>query len=276
MKSEVFACSVHTHSKLCDGKNSPEEMAEAACAAGIKHLGFSGHVHTAIDYDEGNVLPCAAENYRARCAALKAQYAGKMEILTGIEWDSCSDETVPEGLDYWIGSVHNLRGRSGKYYSVDWTREMFLACRDEEFGGNVYAMLEAYFAEVKRVAAMKPTILGHIDLVTKLNGDGSLFDETEERYRAAALAALESADSFATLLEINTGAVARGYRSEPYPALFLLERWRERGGRIIITSDAHSAEGLVFGYEEAMKLAKCAGYESAAILTAAGIKDCLI
>ena len=276
MSGEVFACSVHTHSRLCDGKNSLAEMAEAACAAGIKHLGFSGHVHTPIGYDEGNVLPFGAEEYLALCAALKARYSGKMEILTGIEWDSCADGDLPGGLDYWIGSVHNLRGRNGKHYSVDWTREMFLACRDEEFGGDIYAMLEAYFEEVKSVAAMKPSILGHIDLVTKLNGDGSLFDGAEVRYRAAALDALESADTAATLLEINTGAVARGYRSEPYPALFLLERWRERGGRIIITSDAHSAEALLFGYGEAIELAKRAGYESAAILTAAGIKDCRI
>ena len=32
-----FLCSVHTHSTLCDGKASPDEMAAAAYAAGVKY-----------------------------------------------------------------------------------------------------------------------------------------------------------------------------------------------------------------------------------------------
>ena len=226
MKSGVFSCSVHTHSSLCDGKDSLSKMAEAAYASGIKCLGFSGHIHTPIPYDEGNVLMKGAGEYLAECRRIRAEYAGKMDILVGIEWDSCSDEGDMAGLDYWIGSVHNLRGENGKYYSVDWNREQFLACRDEIFEGDVYAMIRAYYAEVASVAAKKPSILGHIDLITKLNGDGSLFDEKSAEYKAAALAAIEKADPEATLLEINTGAVARGYRREAYPAIFLLERWR--------------------------------------------------
>ncbi len=61
------------------------------------------------------------------------------------------------------------------------------------------------------------------------------------RYRAAALEALHAADPDATLLEINTGGVARGYRAAPYPALFLLREWRSMGGRSS-SSDAHSKD----------------------------------
>lgn len=267
-------CSVHTHSTFCDGKNTLSEMADAAFAAGVKHLGFSGHIHTPIPHDEGNVLAKGAAEYFAECRRLKKLYEGKMEILLGLEWDSCSDEALPEGLDYWIGSVHNLRDElSGEYYSVDWQREKLIACRDKAFGGDIYALIEAYYAEVARVAAMKPTVLGHIDLITKLNGDGSLFDENCPRYMAAALSALSAADPEESLLEINTGAVARGYRAAPYPASFLLEAWRERGGRVIITSDAHRAEGIVFGYDAAAKLAAGAGYRSVSILTSGGITE---
>ena len=267
-------CSIHTHSLFCDGKNSLAEMAEAAFAAGVKYLGFSGHIHTPIPHDEGNVLPKGAVEYFAECRSLKKLYEGKMDILIGLEWDSCSDEAVPEGLDYWIGSVHNLRDeKSGEYFSVDWQRESLIACRDRVFGGDIYALVEAYYAELARVAAMKPTVLGHIDLITKLNGDGSLFDENCPRYKAAALSALAALDNGESLLEINTGAVARGYRTSPYPAPFILEAWRERGGRVIITSDAHSAEGIVFGYDAATELARQAGYRSCAILTSEGVAE---
>ena len=88
------------------------------------------------------------------------------------------------------------------------------------------------------MAAMKPPILGHIDLITKLNAGNRFFDESAPRYKQAALEALHTTDPQATVLEINTGGVARGYRDAPYPALFLLKEWRAMGGRVILTSDS--------------------------------------
>ena len=41
-------CSVHTHSTMCDGKNTLAEMAAAAFAAGAASFGASGHSHTPI------------------------------------------------------------------------------------------------------------------------------------------------------------------------------------------------------------------------------------
>ena len=42
------------------------------------------------------------------------------------------------------------------------------------------------------MAAMKPTILGHMDLITKLNAGNRFFDESAPRYRRAALEALRA------------------------------------------------------------------------------------
>lgn len=268
-----LACSVHTHATLCDGRNTPEEMAAAAYAAGVKYFGVSCHSHTPIPQDEGCVLPAGMTGYRDEVLRLRQEYAGRMEVLLGIEWDSQSDIT-PEGFDYWIGSVHYLKGADGGYYAIDWGEEQLTACRDGLFGGDALAMVEGYFAEVARVAAKRPTILGHIDLVTKLNAGNKFFDEDAPRYRAAALAALHAADPRATLLEINTGAVSRGYRTEPYPALFLLKEWRAMGGRIILTSDSHSAETVVYGYDQAAALAKAAGFDRSVLLTMGGAVEC--
>lgn len=43
MAKEYLLSSVHVHTKLCDGKNTPEELALSAWKAGLKTLGFSGH-----------------------------------------------------------------------------------------------------------------------------------------------------------------------------------------------------------------------------------------
>ena len=269
-----FACSVHTHATCCDGKSTLEEMAAAAYAAGVKYLGVSCHSHTPIDLDVGYVLPADMTDYRRSVLALREEYAGRMEVLLGLEWDSQSDIT-PEGFDYWIGSAHYQR-QNGKPYAADWGEGAFTACRDEAFGGDALAVAEGYFQEVRRVAAMKPTILGHMDLITKLNAGNRFFDETSPRYEKAALEALHAADPSATLLEINTGGMARGYRNAPYPALFLLKEWRAMGGRIILTSDSHSADTILYAYGDSVALAKAAGFDKSTILTPGGPVECRI
>ena len=267
-------CSVHTHSTLCDGKSTPEEMAAAAWAAGVRYFGFSGHSHTFCPDDGGGVLPADMTEYREAVLRLRREYEGRMEILLGLEWESCSDVS-PEGFYYWIGSVHNLHDReTGKYYIVDWEMESLARCCVEMFHGSFPALIGQYYADVADVAAKKPTILGHFDLITKLNGDGELFDEDDRHYRAAALASLHAADPTATLLEINTGAMSRGYRTAPYPALFLLKEWHGMGGRIILTSDSHSADTVIFGYDAAAALATAAGFRESVLLTSQGPVIC--
>ena len=268
------ACSVHTHATFCDGKSTLAEMAAAAYDAGVRYYGVSCHSHTPIPQDEGAVLPGDMTAYRRAVLELRAEYAGRMEVLLGLEWDSQSDVT-PEGFDYWIGSVHYQAG-NGRFYAADWGEEHFTACRDELFGGDALAVAEGYFREVCRVAEKKPPILGHLDLMTKLNGGSRFFDEDSPRYKAAALEALHAADPAATLLEINTGGVSRGYRTAPYPALFLLREWRRMGGRIILTSDAHSADTVVYGYGQSAALAKAAGFAKSVLLTLGGPVECAL
>ncbi len=261
-------CTVHCHTSLCDGKNTPAEMAAAACAAGVKVLGFSGHSYTR--QDESYCM--SRENtarYRQEIGALQKQYAGKLSILCGLEWDRISDEAL-EGWDYTIGSVHYLEGpKTGRLYPVDHTPEELSACL-AEFDGDGLAMAESYFQSVAQTAESGPTILGHFDLIKKLNGQGRFFEEASPRYQRAALAALEVCFGKVAALEINTGGVARGYRQEFYPAPFLLERWQLLGGQVILTADAHTAGDLLFGFDEAAVTARAAGFHQVVVLDAAG------
>ena len=167
--------SVHCHSTLCDGKNTLQQMAGAACAQGLTTLGFSGHSYTKPDR-EYCMTPGRTAQYRATIAKLKSEYRGKVDILCGIEWDLLSEGT-PKGFDYWIGSAHHLYGKNtGKYYEIDFRPEDLRDCINNDFDGDPLAAVEAYFAEVEKIAAKKPDILGHIDLIKKLNADGSFFD----------------------------------------------------------------------------------------------------
>ncbi len=140
---------------------------------GPDDLGFSGHSYTQRDR-EYCMSPSRTAQYKATIAKLKAEYKGKVDILCGIEWDSLSEDKRTENYDYWIGSAIHLYGKNtGRYYEIDFRPQDLRDCIYDDFDGDPLAAVEAYFAEVEKVAAKGPDILAHIDLIKKLNGEGS-------------------------------------------------------------------------------------------------------
>ena len=263
--------SVHCHSTMCDGKNTLQDMASAACAQGLTTLGFTGHSYTQRDR-EYCMSPSRTAQYKATIAKLKTEYKGKVDILCGIEWDILSEDKRT-GYDYWIGSAHHLYGKNtGKYYEIDFRPQDLWDCINDDFDADPLAAVEAYFAEVEKVAALKPDILAHIDLIKKLNAKGEFFDEESPRYKAAALKALQAAKDNDCLLEVNTGGVYRGYRKDFYPGPWLLGEWQKMGGKVIITSDSHDINSLTYGFDEAAAAIKAAGFTSVQVLTGSGFE----
>ncbi|MBQ3999858.1 MAG: hypothetical protein II643_02550 [Oscillospiraceae bacterium] len=77
----------------------------------------------------------------------------------------------------------------------------------------------------------------------------SLFDEEDPRYIAAWRGALEKLLKTGAVFEINTGAMSRGYRTSPYPAPAILDEIKKGGGSLILSSDSHSPQTLLYGFE---------------------------
>lgn len=237
----------HVHTAFCDGRSKPEAMVRAALKQGLPAIGFSGHSHTAFDESWCMSVSGTAE-YRAEIARLKAKYGGKIAVSCGVEQDLFSDAPTA-GYDYVIGSVHYL-SVNGACIPVDENADILRAAADEQFGGDLYALIEAYYEHVSRVCAVTGCgVVGHFDLITKFNEGGALFDETHPRYVAAWHAAADALLPAGALFEINTGAIARGWRTVPYPAAPILDYLTSRGARFLLSGDAHSPDGLCFGFE---------------------------
>ena len=64
-----------------------------------------------------------------------------------------------------------------------------------------------------------------------------MFDSSDPRYLNPAREAIRCAVERGRIVEINTGAMSRGYRSAPYPDAVLLRDLHDLGGRITISSD---------------------------------------
>lgn len=260
----------HTHTTFCDGKNTVEEMAQAAIARGFVSLGFSIHGWTPYE-----VTPLSLEKearYRAEVRRVAEVYRDRLDIICGIERDAGFERPL-DGFDYHIDSVHFLPCE-GEMTSLDYSAQRTQHIVDCAFGGDYYAFCRAYYRLICDVCESSTAdFLGHIDLVSKFNEGGRRFDESDPRYLGPALEAAECAVRRGLPIEINTGAIARGNRTTPYPNPAILRHIHQIGGRIIINSDAHSAEMIDCAFPQAVALAKDCGFKAVLRLRSFGFEE---
>lgn len=237
----------HTHTRFCDGENTPEELVLEAIRLGLPELGFSGHSYTFFD-ESYCMTQAGTQEYISVIRALQEKYRDKLRILLGVEQD-CYSAAPTDGYDYIIGSVHYVK-KDGCYLPVDESKEIQTENVRKFYNGDFYGFIEDYFAAVADVyQKTKCQIVGHFDLIKKFNGSGDLFDPCHPRYQAAAKKALSALMDAPVTLEINTGGIAKGYLQETYPSGDVLSQWVTRGKPVVFSSDCHKAEQLLFGYD---------------------------
>jgi histidinol-phosphatase (PHP family) len=191
---------------------------------------------------------------------LKKAYESKIKVLCGIEQDYFAGKPKLD-FDYVIGSVHYIH-KNNVYLSVDHKESITINDVKEHYNGDYYAYAEDYYKLVGDVLNNTGAdIIGHFDLVTKFNEGYKLFDETNPRYVNAWKAAVDKLLPYGKPFEINTGAISRGYRTAPYPSLPILEYIKEKGGKVILSSDSHSAENICFQFDKWEKYIKDLGFE---------------
>ena len=205
----------HTHSTWCDGKASPEEMIRGAIDRGFDTLGFSSHAMLPADPYDWTLTTATLPAYAAEIRALAAKYADRIRILLGVEADFVPGACTPDRAayaaiapDYVIGSV-------------------------------------AYFAQQREMAASFDfDVIGHPDLCRKFNGRLASFDEGAPWYREELEKTAEAFAASGKSVEVNTGAISRGWMDDAYPSASFRDLLRARGVRFLLSSDAHAVEGL--------------------------------
>jgi len=250
---------LHTHSILCDGKDTLEEMVQTAIEKGFDSIGFSGHSFMDI-YAEFSMSEETVAKYKAEIARLQKTYGDQIRIYCGLEKDNYTTLST-EGYDYLIGSVHVVEHPQGLLF-IDWTAERTRENIEKIFDGDGIAYAKHYFQAVADLPNYGSfDILGHFDLLTKFNEkEPDLFDTQNPEYRAAAIAAAEALVGKVKYFEVNTGAIGRGYRTTPYPDPFIIWEMKRLGFGAIISSDCHDRNFLDCGYEDAKRLLKDAGF----------------
>ncbi len=235
----------HTHTVFCDGHDTPEEIVLAAIEKGFSALGFSGHAYT--DFDTSYCIKDET-GYIKEVKSLKEKYQDKIEIYLGTEEDMFSpiDRTK---YDYIIGSCHYAK-IEGKYYPLDCKHAIIQEALDALHGSPLTLAEQYYSTFCEYILTRKPDIIGHFDLITKYDERETPLFLTNPDYEHLAEQYLKTAIKSNCIFEINTGAIARGYRTTPYPYLNLLYLLKKENAKIILSSDCHNKKDLDKNFDE--------------------------
>lgn len=247
---------LHSHTVFCDGKHSHEQMLLSAIEKGFDSFGFSGHGKT--DFDDRYCMQ-DTEGYIRETLRVKEKYKDKIDVFVGIEEDMLqySDRSR---FDYIIGSCH--------YYEIDGVRHDVDGSYEqtqkalEAVGGDVCRLAQNYFERFcGYILKRKPDVVGHFDLLTKYDEKYEPLFMGNKQYEAMAEKYLLYAMKSGCIFEVNTGAISRGYRNTPYPSQPLLYTLYKNGGRVIVNSDCHSADGVDCAFESAFSLLREIGFK---------------
>lgn len=237
------------------------EVIEAAIAKGFKTYGISEHVPR---HGERYLYPNERERgwtldkikadfeaYGKAIFALAEEYADRITILRGYEIEVVPHDRYAEIMldyrkrfrfDYMVGSVHYMHD-----ISIDSSVEEFEHVL--KIAGGLEALaIEYYEAVSKMIEALRPEVVGHLDLVRK---NGHLFGALDTpEIRKAADHTLDVARAHDCILDLNTAGWRKGLDS-PYPAPWLLQRATEMGVPVCFGDDSHGPELVGAGIQEA-------------------------
>jgi histidinol-phosphatase (PHP family) len=233
------------------------QACEKAIAIGLQGITFTEHVDT----DDNHPIMVDSAGYRAAIAEARCRFAGRLEILIGLEADlmegvftRVSHESADWELDYLIGSQHLVDDVH------DGTLVTFFLGKTKL---QVYRMyLEKILASIKKIDGFD--MLGHFNYITRnaLDPDWTMHYDDFADLLDAIFTELVNKDKG---LEFNTAVYYA--RKEVLPpghlesTLKLLRRYRELGGeKICLASDAHYPAVIGYRFDHFRELLRTAGF----------------
>ena len=215
------------------------------------------------------MTPEKTEQYKDEIAFLKEKYCDKIDIFCGLEFDMYSGVDLT-GYDYVIGSVHYLNC-DGEYVGFDHSKEEVKRVIDNYFDGDGMKYAKAYYRTLSQLPNYgKFDIVGHFDLITKFSDITKFFDDKSLEYKNLVIETADALRGRIPLFEVNTGAIARGYRITPYPMIHIIKELKNMGFGVCITSDCHNKDYIDCAFEESAELLRACGFKEKYILTKQG------
>ncbi len=243
-----------------------EEVVLAAIDRGFSVLGLTEHCPRVRDRDLfPNELARGVAGleedfsaYLQEAQRLQAAFSERLEILVGFETEAVPADHAARttalrarGFEYLVGSVHHVRD-----VCIDgdpaWNEPLYAE------HGKARIQSEYFLAVAELVQAVRPEVVGHLDLIRKFEPPGYAFPPEVQPAIATALDAVADCGG---LLEVNAAAWRR-YDCPPYPDGPLLEAARARGIPVTLGDDSHGPHDVGVGLDACVRAIASAGYDT--------------
>ena len=256
----MFLADCHTHSLCSPDSSTPmKEMAKRAYEAGLQTLCLTDHCDLLSlegermpEYDWTPVLAQRKEMLDAYGTRLDLPLC--IEFGMGFLSPEDADRILSQpGLDFVIGSVHNLTEEAGgkDFYFLPY-----------ETQAECYEALDNYFESMIQLAAGKYyDVVGHIIYPLRYMRNRPFPLPDVNRYRDQIHEILRLAADSGRGMEINTW---KGKTLGEW--LPLLKMFRQLGGEIVtVGSDAHASQPVGNGVREAYQMMRDCGFRYVAV-----------
>nr|WP_263327461.1 histidinol-phosphatase [Neobacillus sp. Marseille-Q6967] len=249
---------LHTHHDRCGhARGGIRDYIEAGIKNGLKVVGISDHTPY-FSREEDQPFPHITmaksqfPEYVKEVLSLKEQYAGKIDVLLGIEADFFPEQVEDYRpyfdkypFDYIIGSVHHVDGVS-------------IFKKDRWEGLTTQEKIrtkETYYSLIEQSARSGMyQILGHIDAMKGYYPEFSSIQTATVEHTLKVIAEEDIA------IEINTSGKTK-YVGGWYPADEMLEMALHYGVKVTFGSDAHDPERVGDEFDQVQKRLKEIGFQ---------------
>ena len=245
----------HIHTPRCGhAEGAMADFAQAAQTRTLSEMAFADHAPAPDGYDAACRM--ALDEFPSYCHDVQAlNTPSDLPVLLGIEadyYDGCehflADWLPRQPFDLVIGSIHYLG-------SWGFDNPVNLAVWKT---ANVEGTWREYFRQLERLADTRLyDIVGHLDLPKKFG-----HRVPDDAVRDMATPALDRIAAAGMAIEINTSGLRKPV-GEIYPSPLLLALARERDIPITFGSDSHRPDEVGRADDQAVALARAAGYTHA-------------
>ena len=243
----------HMHTVLCrHAVGVPTDYAAQAVRRGLTEIGFSEHnPMVRDDYDDWHMLQGDLDDYVAKVEQARRDHPG-LSIKLALEVDYIPGQedwirqlAARHPWDYLIGAVH--------YVSDSWDLDNPRKISEWKHR-DPFEVWTIYFERLTMAAASGLfDIMAHADLCKKF-----CFYPKED-YIPLVARFLKTAKEADVAMELNTAGLRKDCR-EIYPSRSIVEVAFRQGVPITFASDAHAPGEVAMNFEEAVALARAAGY----------------
>jgi len=253
------------HSQYCDGECELESYVNEAIEKNMYAIGFSSHApvpfnsnwHMRIDH---------LDKYISEIESLKGKYK-EVKIFSGLEVDYIPNIIGPNSyadrnLDFIIGSVHFVgQFKNQANCCIDDTKEDFEKTLELVFNNDIKKLVTRYYEiVVEMIKNNPPDIIGHLDLIKKLNSNNRYFSAEESWYQNIIVDVIKAISDTNSIVEVNTRGYYKYNTKEFYPSKQILEKCFEADIPVAISSDAHHPNEIDNNFEDAASVLLDIGY----------------